>query len=104
MSASDFRHSDGMLSPKSLSLPYLIICFFSSSSEITDGLGVPRTLIANTNGMTLVYQLQPMTSSLVGPTEIHQPMLLDRSSRTTETSRYAGKLKVPEIGKDKINK
>lgn len=57
--------------------------------KITDGLGVPRTLIANTNGMTLVYQLQPMTSSLVGPSEIHQPMLLDRSSRATETSLYA---------------
>lgn len=28
MSASDFRHCDGMLSPKSLTLPYLIICFF----------------------------------------------------------------------------
>lgn len=57
--------------------------------KITDGLGVPRTLIANTNGMTLVYQLQPMTSSLVSPSDLRQPMLLDGPRRGAETSLYA---------------
>ncbi|GAB1601955.1 uncharacterized protein LOC115221543 [Argonauta hians] len=48
--------------------------------KVTDSLGFPRTLVANTSGMTLIYQLQPMTSSMVSHVDLQpQPVMMDSS-------------------------
>ncbi|CAI9737207.1 Hypothetical predicted protein [Octopus vulgaris] len=71
-----------------LSLVMLVLCWVcprymkyrnrkKAVQKVTDSLGFPRTLVANTSGMTLIYQLQPMTSSMVGQVDLHQPIMMD---------------------------